>query len=524
MKICSKPMMIAYVMGSLITALLSIGFAFILSSIINLISKNDINLLVNCVVFFCVYCIVAVSCSHLLCIWRNRIIKAHLKTLKMQLFESYLGLSHQDFQNESIGGILNQLTSNITQYKRLYLESILGLPAMIISLCLAVLSTFYIDYRLLIIMIIFGILMFFLTKYTSTKMNNDTAHMIKCNESHMKISKDLLSGHFLIQSSNLFGHAIKRFRNNTEETLQASYNQSNTMLFVANAASLLGMLSTVIIMGVSAIFAIKGIISIGMVLALSNLMGKIINPISSIGQIFNNLKAGTQIKNSFINQLNKSSVANSSKLPINDIEKIDVRNLYFSYDKSIFNNFSCSFQTQKKYAVVGPVGCGKSTLLKLISGMIDTSHIYYNNTAQVNLSKANLLKQIAYVPQTIYFFEDTILNNITLFQDINQLEVVKVIDDLGLKDVLDKLPDGLETILSENGQILSGGERQKLALARALLTNKPILLLDEYTSNMDPKSSHEIQKYVSSLNKTVIFITHKINDYDVQHADDIIYV
>lgn len=521
MKICSKPVLIAYVCFAIVVSAMSTGFAFVLSTLIDLIAKNDIGLLIKAIIFSCLYTGISVVFGHLLGLWKNQIIKKHMKDLKVKLFESYLKMSHQDFQKESIGGALNQLTSNASQYQRLYLESMLGLPTTLISLVIAIAATLYIDYRLLLIMVGFGILMMLLTKYTSNQMNRDTAQMMQCNESNMRLFKDQLSGHFLIRSSNLMAHATHQIEVSTESALKASTKQSNTMLFMTNASMFLGLLSTVIIMGISAIFAVNQIISIGMVLALSQLMGKIISPISQMGQIVNHYKSGKLIKLSF-DQYTQPSIEPQKAVKLSSIDKIEVKNLNFSYENLIFKDFSYTFQMNKKYAIVGPVGCGKSTLLKLLGGMINSADIYYNDLAQRDVEKESLYRHIAFVPQTPYFFEDSIYNNLTLYGNIPLEEVEKVIESVGLRERITCLSDGLNTMLTENAQLLSGGERQKLALARAILSDKPILLLDEYTSSMDPQSSLLVQKSVSTLNKTVIFITHKVNDYDVLHADEVI--
>lgn len=522
MKIASKPMMLAYILFAFVVSALSTGFAFVLSTLIDLIAKNDTGLLIKALVISCIYTAVSVGFGHLLGLWKNQIIKSHMKALKVELFKSYIKMPYEAFQKESIGGALNQLTSNAAQYQRLYLDSVLGLPTTLISLVISIIATLYIDYRLLVIMVGFGILMMFLTKYTSDRMNKDTAQMMACNESNMRLFKDQLSGHFLIRSSNLVVHATEKVEANTENALKASTKQSNTLLFMMNASMFLGLISTVIIMGISAIFAVKGIISVGMVLALSQLMGKIVSPISQMGQIVSGYKSGKVIKDSFDVYMQSQEEGESEGKVLPYIDGIEVKNLNFSYENVVFENFSQTFQMHKKYAIVGPVGCGKSTLLKIIGGMLDSEYVFYNGVSQRDIANESLYSQMAFVAQSPYFFEDSLYHNLTLYRDLKLAEVENAIECVGLKEKIAQLPEGLDTLLTENAQILSGGERQKMALARALLSDKPILLLDEYTSSMDAQSSMQVQKMIMDLNKTVIFITHKVGDYDVMHADEVV--
>lgn len=522
MKLFSKLTGFTFIAFTFLVALTSTAFAFVLSGLMDLIVRNDVALLIKATVAACVFTAISVGFTHLHSVWKQFIVKSHMKKLKMALYEHYITLSHQAFQETSVGGILNQLTQNTTQYQQLYLESVLNLPNTIFSLILAVVATVYIDYRLLIIMVGFGILTSFLTRYTSVKMSKATAEMMQANDAHMRLLKDQFSGHFVIQSSNLTSSAREKMSLNTEAALCGTYRQKLAMLFMMNASMLLGLMSTVIIMGIASIFAAKGLISVGMVLAVSQLMGKIVSPVSAMGQLISGLKAGINIKKSFEEILKSTDTPVATHLEIEPIQAIEVRHLNFSYDKPLLKDLSHTFCLGKKYAIVGDVGSGKSTYLKLIGGMVATDAVFYNGKAQKNIAKEALWKQVAFVPQLPYLFESSLYDNLTLGQTISDARLQKVLTDVGLMDKVKTLPNGLNTLLTEGGQCLSGGEKQKVALARAVLSEKPILLLDEYTSSMDEVASEQVQRYVSGLGKMTIFITHKRQDYDVKHADEVI--
>lgn len=131
------------------------------------------------------------------------------------------------------------------------------------------------------------------------------------------------------------------------------------------------------------------------------------------------------------------------------------------------------------------------------------------------ISSKNIAKNICLIEQTPFLFNDTILNNITLFEPFDTEEVKQVLAQVGLLEYVLRLEDGLQTVLFENGRNLSGGEKQRLALARALLRKTPFILLDEYTSNLDKHALEKIEQCIFSLQDvTVIVVSHRSEEKD----------
>jgi len=197
---------------------------------------------------------------------------------------------------------------------------------------------------------------------------------------------------------------------------------------------------------------------------------------------------------------------------------IDFENVTFKYNKEgndTIKNMSVSIPSNGITALVGPSGSGKSTVSRLIARFWDVNNgvIKIGGVDIKTLDPEHLMSYMSFVFQDVVLFNDTIYNNI-LIGDMNATkeEVIAAAKAACCDDFIDKLPNGYDTILGENGSTLSGGERQRLSVARALLKNAPIVLLDEATASLDPENEVSIQKAISSLieNRTVIVIAHRL--------------
>lgn len=212
---------------------------------------------------------------------------------------------------------------------------------------------------------------------------------------------------------------------------------------------------------------------------------------------------------------------------IEDIEDIHFEKVRFSYleGQNIIRDISCSFKKNSLTAIVGPSGGGKSTMLKLIARFwdVDEGSIKIGNVPLNELHPDHWLEQVSMVLQDVYLFHETIRENIIFGKEhTGEEDMIRAATLAGCHDFIKKLPEGYETIVGEGGSTLSGGEKQRISIARAILKNAPILLLDEPTSSLDAKNEVLIQKALSNLikNKTVVMVAHRLKT--IKHADHIL--
>ena len=222
---------------------------------------------------------------------------------------------------------------------------------------------------------------------------------------------------------------------------------------------------------------------------------------------------------------------NSNKLTFGSNEKfenynITFENVRFGYtDKKIINDLSFSLEENKSYALVGSSGSGKSTIAKLISGFykVDSGVIKIGNRSISSYSEEALINNIAFVFQNVKLFKTSIYDNVKIGKaDASYEEVMTAMNLAGCNSILDKFSEREQTQIGTKGVYLSGGEKQRIAIARAILKDAKIIIMDEASAAVDPENEYELQRAFSNLikDKTVIMIAHRLPS--IRNVDEIL--
>ncbi|MCK5829037.1 MAG: type I secretion system permease/ATPase [Methylococcales bacterium] len=278
------------------------------------------------------------------------------------------------------------------------------------------------------------------------------------------------------------------------------------------------MMNSIFIVMFGALLIAEGDLSMGQLIATSMLSSRALMP---IGQISGLIIRWQQTKISLValNEIMDAPTDNSSvKLNMTNLKgNIEFRNVDFSYPNSspLLKNLNLKFKQNEKIGFIGRLGSGKSTLLRLLINLYSPSQgtVLVDNIALDQLDHLSLRRQIGYVPQDITLFHGTILENIMLGStDISDDDLMKAIEIACLKEPLSQLPEGLATQVGERGERLSGGQRQTVAIARAIVKKPKILLLDEPSSMMDPATEQQFiqQLRVNLPETTVLLVTHRM--------------
>ena len=235
--------------------------------------------------------------------------------------------------------------------------------------------------------------------------------------------------------------------------------------------------------------------------------------------------------------LNVSKAQSVLDIPTMDIDgqditptsyDIDVENVEFSYDKrKTIDGISVHIPQKTATAIVGPSGGGKTTLCHLIARFwdVDKGCVSLGGVDVKEYSMDSLMRNFSFVFQSVYLFQDTIANNIRFGQpDAPMEKVIEAAKKACCHDFIMALPDGYETIIGEGGASLSGGEKQRISIARAIMKDAPIIILDEATANVDPESEQELTAAIEALTKekTILMIAHRLKT--VRHADNILVI
>ncbi len=207
---------------------------------------------------------------------------------------------------------------------------------------------------------------------------------------------------------------------------------------------------------------------------------------------------------------------------------IEFKEVTFAYDKrNVLNRVSFVIPQNTTTAIIGPSGGGKTTICSLIARFydVDQGSVSVGGVDVKTMTCDSLLNNISMVFQKVYLFHDTILNNIRFGRPGASFEdIVKAAQKACCHDFILEMPNGYETVIGDGGSTLSGGEKQRISIARAMLKDAPIVILDEATASIDPENEHAIQQAISALvhGKTIIIIAHRLAT--IQNADQILVV
>lgn len=265
-------------------------------------------------------------------------------------------------------------------------------------------------------------------------------------------------------------------------------------------------------------------IAVGITLILMSLV--IFNEIKASGTYSSLLRAMSEAMDKAEDILNQKDMKDEGEVIVPTNKDIAIKNVSFSYDKKVvLDDVSFDIKEKSLVAIVGPSGSGKSTVCKLIARFfdVDQGEITLGGVNIKDYSVNSLMKNFSFVFQNVYLFNDTVKNNIKFGKDnATDEEVIEAAKKACCHDFIMSLPNGYDTKLEDGGNNISGGEKQRISIARAMLKDAPIIILDEATANIDPENEKLLTDAFNNLtkDKTVIMIAHKLST--VKNADDII--
>ena len=321
-----------------------------------------------------------------------------------------------------------------------------------------------------------------------------------------------------IKNLNLEINRDKYFKNNYKNFLDENFALNKLIINLNLIQEFICNISIISLIFLSFILFYKKFFTIPSIIIFNTLSVYYFISLKNIISIDNILINAKNSYKRLIELYNEEDEKNIKKLE--NINNISIKNLSYSYNDitDILNNISFDINKNDKIFVKGKSGCGKSTIFKLLTKQLDIQKgtIKIDNLDIKDINRKDIVDNICYVSQNEYIFTDTLLNNIKLYKEANKEEIDKVIKITKIDEILKKRNITLDFLLEENGHNFSGGERQKIILARSLLQNKKILILDETLNELDIQSERIILKnIIKEYDITLILISHRDNNSDL---------
>lgn len=339
---------------------------------------------------------------------------------------------------------------------------------------------------------------------------------------------EYVQGMGIVKSFNLSGRGDKRVQDALEFNRKSNLDMEKLMTPYTIFQEIVLQIAGIAMMFAAIVCWAKGTITIANALMCIVMSFLVFGQIKLFGMGMSMLRLASAsidrtLQTEEMKQMDEKGSAISPKE--HDIEFKDVR---FSYEnKETLHGISVKLPDKTTTAVIGPSGSGKTTLCNLIARFwdVDSGSVKIGGRDVREYTLESLMEQISMVFQNVYLFADTIENNIKFGRpDATHEEVVAAARKACCDDFIEALPDGYDTLIGEGGASLSGGEKQRISIARAMLKDAPIVILDEATANVDPENEDRLQKAIEELtrNKTIIMIAHRLKT--VRHADQILVV
>ena len=343
---------------------------------------------------------------------------------------------------------------------------------------------------------------------------------------------DYVEGIGITKTYNLLGDKSKEMSDNFEKSCEESLRFEGKMIPFGVAINIIFEVCSVALGFVASILFLNGTIDITSFLGVTLFMLNVFIPLRVAYMESEKLTIMDKCLDRIEEVMNESELSDSGNKKIGSaksgVPAVEFKGVRFSYDaKETISNVSFKVMEGETIALVGPSGSGKSTLANLMARFwdIDAGDIMINGTSIKDVPLMNLLEHISMVFQNVYLFKDTIYNNIIMGRpDATKEEVIEAAKKARCYDFIMSLPDGFDTMVGEGGASLSGGEKQRISIARCILKDSPIVILDEATASIDADNEAAIQQAISELckGKTLIIIAHRLKT--IKDADCILVV
>lgn len=437
-----------------------------------------------------------------------------------------------EFQHENTATYISRLTNDCNTLDTNFIDGIFIVFNGITNFCVAIwiLSTVGKG------MIGFAVTITLLTAGVSMLLSRPVAKKVKERSDHFdgytSYIKEVLSAFHIVKSNNLKEKVTKDYYEKSAEIQHKGYVIEKIYTFINALQN--GSFSLMIYLGLCYLTyqAIKGNITAAGALTVSQAIQRIAWPLMTMSEavpkIFASKDLGKKINESLLNR-NK----HEETIELQDFtDKIELKDVGFVYEDAedkakTLHDVSMELKKNGKYLIVGPSGGGKSTLLKLLRKYYDATegNLLIDGKSLAGVKKENYFSLIANVEQQVFIFEDTLKNNITLYKEYSDEDIKEAIEVAGLSSFIENLPDGLNTMIYDNGKNISGGERSRIVIARAMLAKASILFMDEAFAALDMERAREIEQTILKLkNITVINVSHVIFKDTISRYDKVFHV
>ena len=430
------------------------------------------------------------------------------------------------FSGENTAIYLSALSNDANDIESGYLANIFPLICDVLLFIGALAMMIWYSPILTLVAIAVSFLPILASILSGNRMAEAETAVSKNNETLTATLKDSLSGFSVIKSFRAEKAICEQFAQNVKAVASAKCHRDRVAVILYSMGNFTGILAQFGVFFVGAWLTVTGRgASAGIVMSFVQMMNYIINPISRVPYILAKRKAAFALIDKLARALNNNVRDEGAHIPLTLSDGIHMDNVTFSYDgvKEALSHVTTTFEAGKSYAIVGGSGSGKSTLLNLLMASYSNYEgtIHFDDNELRNISSASLYELVSLIQQNVFVFNNSVRDNVTMFHPFDDNAVNQALALSGLSEFIARR--GEDALCGENGCNLSGGEKQRISIARSLLRKSPVLLMDEATAALDTQTAFRVIGSILDLKGlTRIVVTHALDETILKRYDKIL--
>lgn len=461
-----------------------------------------------------------------------RISQSALKHLRQDLFDHLQSLSLSFYDRNPAGELMSRLTNDIDAINQAVSQNVTSLVAGVLSLVGILVAMFVLNVWLALTSLLVVPLTFWFTSFVARYTRRGYRALQKELGNLNGTMEENISGQRVVKAFRRSERAIEAFQRDNEAVYRAGVYANSYALLLMPLTNVLGNLFVIVLAGVGGWLALQGLTTVGMIATFISYGRRFIQPLRQLANIYNDIQAALAGAERVFEIIDTSPELGDAA-GATALEKIHgevaFEHVHFGYlpDVPVIKDMSMEVAPGRAVALVGPTGAGKTTLVNLLARFydVDGGVIRVDGRDIRTVQKASLRRQLGIVLQDSYLFSATVMENIRYGRlDASDAECMEAAKMADADYFVRQLPQGYHTPLAERGSNLSQGQRQLLTIARAILADPRILILDEATSSVDTRTEARIQKALLRLmaGRTSFVIAHRLST--IRDADEILVV
>lgn len=432
--------------------------------------------------------------------------------MKQRYVQRVFAKNISEFQSENRALYLSNITNDMNTVEQRYFASLFSILQSSITFLGGIFILSMTKSWIPVVAAAIGVLLIFFGMRSGRSLEKDEGERSGFLTKYTVFIREFLSAFRIVKSHNLEDRIEKDFDRRSTDVQWKRYELDKKETVIQTRQSAMFGLFIAALLTLAMLAVQRGGITTGGILLSINGFGMIMGSLSQMAESF---PAVASVRPVFLsmeeNLENKDLSVEKEEFDGFDNELI-FDSVSFAYgDNQVLQDAHFSLRKGGKYLMIGPSGGGKSTILRLVRKYYnpDQGAVLVDGVNLVDIRRESYYRHIANVEQQVFLFEDSLRNNLTLYKDYSDEEIMRAIEGAGLSDYLAGLPDGLEHVIVDNGKNLSGGERARVAIARGLITRADLLLLDEAFASLDERVARSIEKTLLSLDGvTVLSVSH----------------